>query len=256
VPCRNSSTFDDKTILAQKKFRKRKERKHVLLGCARRPTAKTISEAYYGTPKLLKKIGNLRPDALAMALCLANVCAGQRVLVIEQSGGLVAGAVMERLGGHGECCVGRVGKHRGVLSVLDGFGFDERVGGVLTFGNLGDLLGEVGGLGDRTKAFTYEGKRFAASNGADGGAEVEVGVDVERGAKRAKGGGEDEGTPPTTATTTSAPAPAPAAGRYTSLIITATNFSQKSLLLASLPLLAPSAVRVESSAVTRVRGCF
>ena len=233
---KNSSTFDEKTVLAQKKFKKKKERKHVLVGCARRPTAKTLGEAYY-TSKHLKKIGNLRPDALAMALCLGNVCAYQRVLVIEQSSGLVAGAVMERLGGYGECCVGRVGKNAPNLSVLGDYGFDERVGGVLVHGSLTELLGEVGGLEDRTKAFTYKGRRFAKEEekGEKGGEEeLEEHIDQERDAKRAKGGdGADSGGGDSDHGVE--------AGRFTSLIITATNFSQKSLLLACLPLLAPSA---------------
>ena len=278
----HSKTFEDRTVLAQKKFRKKKERKHVLVGCARRPTTKTLSEAYY-TPQNMKRIGHLRPDSLAMALCLANVAANQRVLVIEQSAGLVAGAVMERLGGYGECCVGHVGKNAPNLSIVDLFHFDERVQGVLTHRSLLELLEEVKGLDDRSAQFTFKGKRYAKEEAAAearkrqrDGAKVETedgGQAGERqmlgeaanvsgdGAERADGGengvgdggenNKDEGINDERTGTDNnkndnnrvehEQNSAPKHGRFTSLIITATNFSQKSLLLSALPLLAPSA---------------
>ena len=216
----SSGSFEDKTVLAQKKFRQKKERKHVLVGCARRPTAKTLSEAYYRSSKHSKRAGNLRPDALAMLLCLANVGAYQRVLVIEQSAGLVTGAVMERLGGYGMCCVGHVGKNRPNLSILDGFGFDERVRRVLTVRSLASLLEEVKGLDDPRAHFTYIGKRFVKDQGEDRGEGEE-----EEGGGRKVAGIETETRQ----------------GVFTSVIITATNFSQKSLLLSVMPLMAPSA---------------
>ncbi len=229
----SSRTFEDKTILAQKKFKQKKDRKHVLVGCARRPTAKTLSEAYYKSPKHMKRIGNLRPDALAMALCLANVGAYQRVLVIEQSAGLVTGAVLERLGGYGACCVGHVGKNPPNLSILDGFGFDDRVRGVMETRSLVSLLEEVKGLDDPRPHFRYAGKRYEREQTAGCGKEAK-GEEVTNGhedgcddkeEQNEDGDGEKDRRQ----------------GVFTSVIITATNFSQKSLLLSTMPLMAPSA---------------
>lgn len=42
---------------------------------------------------------HLRGDSLAMMLLRANVRAGQRVLVVDSTQGLLTGAVLERLGG-------------------------------------------------------------------------------------------------------------------------------------------------------------
>lgn len=47
------------------------------------------------------KICHLRYDTLAQMLTLANIHAGSKVLVFETCAGLVLGAVMERMGGHG-----------------------------------------------------------------------------------------------------------------------------------------------------------
>jgi tRNA (adenine-N(1)-)-methyltransferase non-catalytic subunit len=230
----SSGTFEDKTVLAQKKFRQKKERKHVLVGCARRPTAKTISEAYYKSSKHIKRIGHLRPDALAMALCLANVGAYQRVLVIEQSAGLVAGAVMERLGGYGACCVGHVGKNPPNLGILDGFGFNSWVRGVLSTRSLGSLLEEVKGLDDPRAHFTYAGKRFAREQ-MEGRGEDDDGKEKEEKEDQMEEGKEEQREDGGSGERDPRP------GLFTSVIITATNYSQKSLLLSTMPLMAPSA---------------
>eukprot|EP00889_Picochlorum_renovo_P005121 jgi/Picre1/32151/NNA_007497.t1 len=96
----NSKNFDKMSGFAQKKYKKKKVDKYVLIGCARKPSAAVLAEAYYS--RYSNTIGYLRPDTLALALTMANVGPYQNVLVLEASSGLVTGAVAEKLGGFGE----------------------------------------------------------------------------------------------------------------------------------------------------------
>lgn len=121
--------------------RKKKAKKYVLVACARRPTAASIAAAYYA--KQPSKIGNLRPDTLALMLNMANVGAHARVLVIESCGGLVSGAVAERLAGFGTVCSSYVGDTPPRMEVCGSFNFDERTRAAMHATPLVRLLEEV-----------------------------------------------------------------------------------------------------------------
>ncbi|KAF5827016.1 adenine(58)-N(1)-methyltransferase non-catalytic subunit TRM6 [Dunaliella salina] len=100
----NSATFESKTEFSQEKYRKKKTKKYVINVTLRRPTALTICQAYF--EKGPARVFNLRPDSLAIMLSLANLSAGAKVLVMDACVGVVAAAVVERLGGFGHvCCV-------------------------------------------------------------------------------------------------------------------------------------------------------
>ena len=60
----------------------------------RQPTALTLCELYHLTGP--QKICHLRPDSLAFMLNMANVHSLSRCLVVEQTKGLVVGALCER----------------------------------------------------------------------------------------------------------------------------------------------------------------
>ena len=203
----HSNTYDMMSDFAQKKYKKRKVDKYVLVGCARKPTAAALAEAYYS--KQASRIGGLRPDTLALVLNMANVGPYQNVLVLEASSGLVTGAVAERLGGYGEVCAAHFGRNPTGIAISNFFNFDERTKSTIHTKPLFALLEEVGGLCTKSKFFTdkkYSDDEEEQDNQAD--SNETVGVQQ---------------------------------GRFTSCVITSTNYSAKSSLLAVFPLLAPSA---------------
>lgn len=58
-----------------------------------RPTAQTLADFYF--KKVPVKTGWLRPDSLAILLSLANVGANSRTLVVDGTGGLIAGESLQ-----------------------------------------------------------------------------------------------------------------------------------------------------------------
>jgi tRNA (adenine-N(1)-)-methyltransferase non-catalytic subunit len=103
--CAASATFESKTAFAQAKYKRRKAKKHAAELCVRRPSGRALAHAMFdarGPGKML----NLRPDAVAIALSMANVGANARILVIEAPAlaGVLAACAAERLGGHGLVC--------------------------------------------------------------------------------------------------------------------------------------------------------
>ena len=204
----NSKTFDKMTDLAQKKYKKRNVEKYVLVGCAKKPTAATLSESYYS--KQASRIGFLRPDTLALLMCLANVGPYQNVLVLESSSGLVTGAVAERLGGYGEVCSTHYGRTASGIAISNFFNFDDHVKKTIHTKPLLDLLHEVRGLSKR--AMYFKDKKF--SDDEEDKAEYDV-IENDLPERREP--------------------------RFTSCIITSTHYCVKSALIAVMPLLAPSA---------------
>lgn len=98
----NSATFEKKTLFSQEKYRLKKQKKYAPKVLLRRPFARSICEAYF--KKYPARIGFLRVDALSLLLSMANVTANSDVLVVDMVGGLLTGAVAERLGGTGYVC--------------------------------------------------------------------------------------------------------------------------------------------------------
>ncbi|WZY82425.1 hypothetical protein YC2023_028809 [Brassica napus] len=97
----NSKTFDKKFQLSQEKYKLKKQKKYAPKVLLRRPFARSICEAYF--KKYPARIGFIRVDALSLLLTMANVTAYSDVLVVDMVGGLVTGAVAERLGGTDVC---------------------------------------------------------------------------------------------------------------------------------------------------------
>ncbi|CAK9209176.1 unnamed protein product [Sphagnum jensenii] len=98
----NSASFEAKSAFSQEKYKRRKQKKYAPHVLVRRPSARSVCEAYFA--KDPNKIGFLRMDTLALLLSLANVGANAEVLVLDMLGGLLTAAVAERLGGHGSVC--------------------------------------------------------------------------------------------------------------------------------------------------------
>ncbi|CAM0908228.1 unnamed protein product [Alopecurus aequalis] len=84
----NSSTFGNKTVFSQEKYKLKKQKKYAPKVLLRRPSTRRF----------------MRVDTLSLLLSMANVGAYSDVLVVDMVGGLVTGAVAERLGGTGYVC--------------------------------------------------------------------------------------------------------------------------------------------------------
>lgn len=65
-----------------------------------RPTINTIVDYFFS--KNPDKIKHLRVDTLSQLLCLANVHANNKMLVVDDTQGLIVASVLERMGGHGQ----------------------------------------------------------------------------------------------------------------------------------------------------------
>ncbi|KAH7849916.1 hypothetical protein Vadar_024872 [Vaccinium darrowii] len=98
----NSATFEKKTSFSQEKYRLKKQKKYAPKVLLRRPFTRSICETYF--KKYPARIGFLRVDTLSLLLSMGNVGAHSDVLVVDMVGGILTGAVAERLGGTGYVC--------------------------------------------------------------------------------------------------------------------------------------------------------
>jgi len=95
----SSATFSVKTEMAKEKWIKKKQKKYMKVIQVIKPTSLTICKVY--SEKKKNRICALRFDTLAQILTWANIYANQKILVFEETGGLIVGSVAERLGGFG-----------------------------------------------------------------------------------------------------------------------------------------------------------
>ena len=139
----NSATFDARTEFSQEKYKRKKQKKHCTALVLCRPCAQTICEAYF--QKSPARICGLRVDSLGMLLCSANVGAHSKVLVLEESSGLILASVLERLGGHGEACAlslssGKSKNAKPPMDIVRFMNFDSGITRHSTYASLADLL--------------------------------------------------------------------------------------------------------------------
>lgn len=96
----NSSTFESKTAFSQAKYVRRKQLKYQPRCRIVRVTPATLCSAMH--LKDQRRVSNLREDTLGQLLSNANVCAGQRALVMDDAvQGIVTAACTRRMGGYG-----------------------------------------------------------------------------------------------------------------------------------------------------------
>ncbi|KAL5778191.1 hypothetical protein ACOSP7_011117 [Xanthoceras sorbifolium] len=121
----NSATFDKKTSFSQEKYRLKKQKKYAPRVLLRRPFARSICEAYF--KKYPTRIGFLRVDTLSLLLSMANITANSDVLVVDMVGGLLTGAVAERLGGSGYACSTYLGDSPNSIDIVRIFNFSSEI---------------------------------------------------------------------------------------------------------------------------------
>ncbi|CAK9148278.1 unnamed protein product [Ilex paraguariensis] len=121
----NSATFENKTSFSQEKYRLKKQKKYAPRVLLRRPFARSICEAYF--KKYPARIGFLRVDSLSLLLSMANVTAHSDVLVVDMVGGILTGAVAERLGGTGYVCNSYLGVTPYPMNIVRIFNFNNEI---------------------------------------------------------------------------------------------------------------------------------
>lgn len=94
-----STSFAQRTAWSQQKYTLKKEAKHLRLFTPISSTMTTLSRYHF--EKEFERVRGLRFDALAHMLSFAGVAPGGRYLVVDGVGGLLAGAMLERMGGEG-----------------------------------------------------------------------------------------------------------------------------------------------------------
>jgi tRNA (adenine-N(1)-)-methyltransferase non-catalytic subunit len=96
----NNENFNEKTEFSKAKYIKRKFKKFSKIFIPIRSTAKAFAEYYM--EKGNEKIKELRMDTLSQLLTYANVRAGSKLLVCDDTSGLVGAAILERTRGIGQ----------------------------------------------------------------------------------------------------------------------------------------------------------
>ncbi|CAN0872101.1 tRNA (adenine(58)-N(1))-methyltransferase non-catalytic subunit trm6 [Linum grandiflorum] len=143
----NSATFGKKTVFSQEKYRLKKQKKYAPRVLLRRPFTRSICEAYF--KKYPTRIGFLRVDTLSLLLSLANVGGNSDVLVVDMVGGLVTGAVAERLGGTGCVCNTYLGSAPNSMEIVRIFNFSDEICKRILRTSLDDLCSAQPGTSDQ-----------------------------------------------------------------------------------------------------------
>ncbi|SJX64013.1 related to GCD10-translation initiation factor eIF3 RNA-binding subunit [Sporisorium reilianum f. sp. reilianum] len=94
-----SVSFANRTVYSQAKYVARKEQKHLKLFTPLQPDFGNVCDFWFD--KAPEKIRYIRKDALSQVLSFGSVRPGGRYLVVDGVSGLLAGAVLERMGGDG-----------------------------------------------------------------------------------------------------------------------------------------------------------
>lgn len=121
----NSATFENKTAFSQEKYRLKKQKKYAPKILLRRPFARSICDTYF--KKYPARTGFLRVDTLSLLLSFANVTAQSDVLVVDMVGGILTGAVAERLGGTGYVCNTYRGDSPHSIEIVRIFNFSDEI---------------------------------------------------------------------------------------------------------------------------------
>ncbi|KAG0025645.1 tRNA (adenine(58)-N(1))-methyltransferase non-catalytic subunit trm6 [Podila clonocystis] len=93
------ATFDKKTAYSQAKYLQKKGKKFHKVFTPIKPTAYSLNEYFY--IKNPAKIRDIRMDTLSQLLSYSNVHAGAKLLVVDDTQGMVVSALAERMGGKG-----------------------------------------------------------------------------------------------------------------------------------------------------------
>ncbi|CEP19570.1 hypothetical protein [Parasitella parasitica] len=103
------SNFSKKTEYSKAKYIERKKKKFMKTFTPVRPTISTINDYFFS--KNPDKIKNMRIDTLSQLLSMANVHANAKLLVVDDTQGLIVSSCLERMGGIGQLVAIHEGDH-------------------------------------------------------------------------------------------------------------------------------------------------
>lgn len=95
--------FDKKTKFSQEKYLVRKQKKYTRRFVVEYVSSLVLLQTIRGKDPL--RVLDMGDESLAMVVSSANVQAGGRYLVVDETGGVVVHAMLERMGGEGEVLV-------------------------------------------------------------------------------------------------------------------------------------------------------
>lgn len=95
------ATFDKKTAYSQAKYLQKKGKKFHKVFTPIKPTAYSVNEYFY--VKNPSKIRDIRMDTLSQLLSYSNVHSGCKLLVVDDTQGMIVSALAERMGGREPC---------------------------------------------------------------------------------------------------------------------------------------------------------
>jgi len=125
---RGSTTFAEKTEFSKAKYLKRKEKKYLPWVRVLAPRASTVARAFFARANAKKNLV-VRPDAIAQMLSRANVRPSIHVLCLDATGGVLVGALLERVGASssssGKVFVAHAEPHAPALDALRRFNFPK-----------------------------------------------------------------------------------------------------------------------------------
>ncbi|KAJ3929551.1 MAG: Gcd10p-domain-containing protein [Lentinula lateritia] len=93
------ANYSLKTEYSKDKYKKRKEAKYSKSFITIEPTMHNVCDYWFNKDQ--NRIRDIRPDTLSQMLAMANVLPGGRYLAVDDASGLVAAAILERMGGSG-----------------------------------------------------------------------------------------------------------------------------------------------------------
>ena len=122
---KGSDTFAKKTDFSKEKYLKRKAKKYLPWVRLLEPRSAPIARAYFARGHAKNVV--LRWDSLAEMLSRANVRQGTTACVVDGTGGVLSGAVLERLGEKGRILMPHVTERPQAYDALRRFNFDKDV---------------------------------------------------------------------------------------------------------------------------------
>ncbi|GAV98795.1 Gcd10p-domain-containing protein [Lentinula edodes] len=93
------ANYSLKTEYSKDKYKKRKEAKYSKSFITIEPTMHNVCDYWFNKDQ--NRIRDIRPDTLSQMLAMANIQPGGRYLAVDDASGLVAAAILERMGGSG-----------------------------------------------------------------------------------------------------------------------------------------------------------
>ena len=138
----NSSTFQSKTAFSQAKYVKRKQLKYMPRCRIVRITPSTLCSAMH--LRDARKICNLREDTLGQLLSNANICAGQRVMIMDTAvQGIITASATRRMGGYGSVLSLFAGRQPSYLDVVNRMNFTVMEKQSLKWISMGEVFGDT-----------------------------------------------------------------------------------------------------------------